>query len=104
MIPIFFYFLIKTNQELGTQFEDRSWSVPARVYARPLELYVDKPIKKEDLLLELQMLNYKKTNQLSQPGSYREHENTVSIYLREFTYSDGLATAQKIQVAINKNK
>ena len=104
MIPIFFYFLIKTNQELGTQFEDRSWSVPARVYARPLELYVDKPIKKEDLLLELQMLNYKKTNQLSQPGSYREHENTVSIYLREFTYSDGLAPAQKIQVSINKNK
>lgn len=104
MIPIFFYFLIKTNQELGTQFEDRSWSVPARVYARPLELYVDKPIKKEDLLLELQMLNYKKTNQLSQPGSYREHENTVSIYLREFTYSDGLAPAQKIQVSISKNK
>ena len=104
MIPIFFYFLIKTNQELGTQFEDRSWSIPARVYARPLELYVDKPIKKEDLILELQMLNYKKTNNMNQPGTYRDQENTVSIYLKEFTYSDGLSPAQKIQVTIDKNK
>lgn len=104
MIPIFFYFLIKTNQELGTQFEDRSWSVPARVYARPLELYIDKPLKKEDLILELQLLNYKKTNQLKQPGSYREHDNVVDIYLREFTYSDKTDPSQKVQVSINKNK
>lgn len=104
MIPIFFYFLIKTNQELGTQFEDRSWSVPARVYARPLELYVDKPIKKDDLILELQMLNYKKTDQLNQPGSYKEQDNTINVYIKEFTYSDGVSPAQKIQVTINKNK
>ncbi|WP_246783121.1 penicillin-binding protein 1B [Wohlfahrtiimonas chitiniclastica] len=103
MIPIFFYYLIKTNQELGTQFEDRSWSIPARVYARPLELYVGKPIKKADLLLELEMLHYKKTAQLNQPGTYNDKDGTINIYLREFTYSDQHDPAQKIQVTISGN-
>lgn len=104
MVPIFCYFLVKTNQELGTKFEDRSWAVPARVYARPLELFVGKTLKKEDLLLELDLLSYKKANQMNQPGSYREQDNTVSIYLREFTYSDGHTPAQKIQLTLNKDK
>ncbi len=103
-IPIFFYCIIKTNEELGTKFEDRSWAIPARVYARPLELFVGANLKKEDLLMELELINYKKVDQLNQPGTYRENGDTIDIYAREFSYGDSTDPSQKIQITLEKGK
>ncbi len=100
-IPIFAHFIIKADKEVTPLFENRRWALPARVYARPLELYVGAPIKKADLLTELDLIMYRKTNRLNQPGTYRERDGALEIYTRAFTYSDGFEPSQKIKISFD---
>ena len=41
--------LIYTDYHIRQQFEGKRWAVPAKVYARPLELYVGSPLSSNDL-------------------------------------------------------
>jgi len=44
------------------QFEGRRWSVPARVYASPFELYVGRNIDQDGLIRVLEELGYRRAD------------------------------------------
>ena len=50
---IFIFYVLYLDFEVRSQFDGKKWSVPARVYARPLELYVGKPLSTEQFDFEL---------------------------------------------------
>ena len=75
------------------------WSMPARVYARPLELYVGAHISAEQLERELKLLEYRKVGYANEPLQYSIEEGQVSVYLPPFTYWDGARPARKLQVS-----
>lgn len=101
-LPIFAYYLQKADEEVTPQFTNRSWAQPARVYARPLEIYQGKEIKRDDIILELAETNYRKDNRLNQTGTYRTEGNTLQIYTRYFSYSDGFEPSQRIILSFNE--
>lgn len=103
-IPFFAHFIVKADREVTPQFENRRWALPARVYARPLDLYVGALVKKEDMIFELENIHYRTTSRLNQPGTYRVIDNTVEVYTRAFAYSDGFEPSQKIKVTFNGGK
>ena len=41
------------------EFQGRLWSVPAHVYAEPLDLYAGAPVSADDLEVELRRLHYR---------------------------------------------
>ena len=51
------------------QFEGRRWTLPAQVYAAPLELYASLPLTGSDLEHELQRLQYRRVDKLEHPVS-----------------------------------
>ncbi len=53
------------------QFEGRRWTLPAQVYAAPLELYAGLELTLPELEGELQRLRYRRAAQLDHPGTYR---------------------------------
>lgn len=105
-LPIFGYFIIKADQEVTPEFTNRQWSLPARVYARPLELFVGQDLKPADMLKELEWIIYRSSKLLSQPGTYYHDSanNTISIHTRPFTYSDGTETSKTLRVTFQNSK
>jgi penicillin-binding protein 1B len=93
------------DQRITDRFEGRIWQLPAHVYARPLELFVEKSISVEQLKFELEYLNYQSVSDLPQQrAQYRHWKNTFEIKTRDFDFWDGNEPAHTIRVVIDNNK
>jgi penicillin-binding protein 1B len=78
------------DYRLIDRFSGRIWTLPARVYARPLELFEGKQITPDQLLRELENLNYTATNEPpTQAGSYHSWDSHFEIRTRDFRFWDG---------------
>jgi penicillin-binding protein 1B len=70
------------------QFEGKRWSIPARVYANPVELYAGlsySPKEMEDLLLRL---HYRQDRQLGGEGAYYLDGSAAYVKTRAFNFGD----------------
>jgi penicillin-binding protein 1B len=90
----------KLDEQITSRFEGRRWELPARIYARPLELYIGKSISVGALEKELKQLRYSRRDLPDKPGEYSIKNNTVTIYSRAFPFPDGLQPAIHIEFAI----
>lgn len=88
------------DQDLGGAL----WSMPARVYARSMELYRGAPISANDLENELQLLDYSKVEEVIEPQQYYRHDNSIEYYTPSFTFWDGTRSARRIQVSFADGK
>lgn len=89
-----------SDQDLGGAL----WSMPARVYARPLELYQGANVSAEDLVRELEMLEYRKVNDPISQGTYSTSDNKVTFYAQPFIFWDGAKPARKLEVTFADGK
>lgn len=95
---IFAVYCAWLDVQVRHHFENASWSLPAKVYARPLELYAGKSLDKNQLVSMLNNLGYRHESKLRDRGSYRLTSSGVDLYSRQFTFWDGPQKAQKIRV------
>ena len=58
-------------------FETLQWALPARLYARPVELYVGAPVSTDDLIDTVQRLGYRGVDSVSGPGEYSQGDGVV---------------------------
>src|SRR3954470_12730580 len=79
---------IYLDREVTHQFEGRRWTLPAQIYAAPLELYAGLPLSQNDLEHELQRLQYRRVDRLEKPGTYREQGARVDVALRPARFAD----------------
>ena len=52
-------YIVWLDYQVRHQFTGKRWSLPARVYARPLELYAGLEVSAEQFLSELRALHYR---------------------------------------------
>lgn len=83
------------------QFEGKRWSLPARVYAQPLEIYTNKTIHLKALYKELDAANYRRSPQASHPGTYEQHGQLIRINTRAFQYWDEYVPATVYDIRLN---
>ena len=79
-------------------FKEKPWSIPARVYASPLEIYggyKTTPSQFEDLLTQL---NYKQDYELASEGSYYRKGSQISLKTRRFAFWDQEQDSQLLRV------
>ena len=72
-----------------TQFEGRRWAIPAKVYARPLEIYPNMALNAEQFENELSVLAYHKTDSPTRPGTYSRSGDRFVVITRAFKFWDG---------------
>lgn len=85
------------------KFEGKRWSLPAVVYARPLELYPGLALSIPELEEELQLAAYRRDRQAVDPGGYDRQEGVVHLVTREFYFPDGLEKSAKYTLAFDGN-
>jgi len=96
MIVLFGIALVFVDIHIRQQFEGKRWAVPAKVYARPLELYAGLSLSLDDLKIELRGLGYQFVSKVSQPGQAEFSTSKAIIYSRGFNFPDGNEQAQQI--------
>lgn len=89
------------NQEVQTRFEGQRWQIPAKVYARPLEL-TPGALTEATLAAELALLGYRMPTQQDQPGQYLRQGNIWQIHSRPVMGVDGLQPAQKLRLQFDQ--
>lgn len=75
--------------------------MPARVYARPLELYIGKPLTPEQFDFELKTSGYRLTTNNIKVGFYTKNSNRYRVVIREFDFWDGHQPPRYIEVSID---
>ena len=91
-------FVLYLDHVVRDQFEGKRWALPARVYARPLELYPGAKLSPASLQAELGVLNYRATGDLLEPGSYRLGIDQLDVTTRAFTFWDGPLDSLQLRV------
>jgi penicillin-binding protein 1B len=91
------------DQEVTHQFEGRRWTLPAQIFAAPLELYAGLPLSQADLEHELQRLQYRRVDRLERPGTFREQGNRVDVALRPARFADESRPASILSVSVDVN-
>jgi penicillin-binding protein 1B len=87
------------DRRVTQQFEGRRWTLPARVYAQPLELYAGQRLSSTRLAAELARLGYIAKTPVDRPGTYRRKGETVDVYVRAFAFPDERQPAQRLKVS-----
>ena len=88
------------GQSVRVAFEGKRWAVPARVYARPLELYEGAPMSAQQLAYELQILGYRKVKNPWQGAQWSLQGNRFQIRTRAFHFWDGKAEGRALQLQV----
>jgi penicillin-binding protein 1B len=90
--------------QVRQQFDGKRWSLPARVYARPLDLYVGRELSAEQFQEELRALYYRPVKTATQPGRYSRDHNIFHVVTRPFTFWDGQQNSASIRVRFSGNR
>jgi penicillin-binding protein 1B len=94
-IAIYAYYL---DRSVTLQFQGRRWTLPAQVFAAPLELYVGAPLSMADLTAELARLQYRAAPAPDRPGTYRRQDDRIDIALRATRFADEARAAQILSI------
>lgn len=91
-------FAIYLDAQVQEKFSGKRWMIPAKVYARPLELFVGQKLSRDDFLIELDALGYRRESVANGPGAAAVNGNTVDLNTRGFQFYEGTDPAQQIRV------
>jgi penicillin-binding protein 1B len=91
-------FTIYLDAVVQEKFSGKRWTVPAKVYARPLELFSGLKLSQADFLRELDALGYRRDKSVHGPGVVSVAGNTVELNTRGFQFYEGAEAAQHIRV------
>ena len=95
VLAVFAVYLDAVVQE---KFSGKRWTVPAKVYARPLELFVGQKLAKDDFLKELDALGYRRENAVAGPGGVSVAGNTIELHSRGFQFYESTEPSQRVRV------
>src|SRR4051812_41260754 len=100
-------FTLYLDHRVRTEFEGRRFALPARIYARPLELHAGQRLALPDLEDELRELGYKALIEKPDPareaegGWYVRSGERLDVGLRAFVFWDGPQPARQVRLAFD---
>lgn len=97
-------YVLKLDDQVKTQFAGKLWALPARVFARPLELYEGQTLLADNLEKELQLLNYTPVADGNSTGSFKRNGNTFVIHSRGFQFAEDTEPKRSLELKISKGQ
>src|SRR5580700_7029683 len=83
-IAVIAVWVVHLDGVVTREFQGRHWSVPARVFAAPLELYVGAPVSAGD--------------PSTGPGIYLRHGDSFDVQARRVRFSDELREPTRLSI------
>ncbi|MDR0476377.1 MAG: penicillin-binding protein 1B [Desulfobulbaceae bacterium] len=103
MIAALVFYGLSLRPEIEARFEGQRWSLPAIVYARPLELYVGQPLTPSMLEDELLLSGYRQESPPKSEGSYERQKMTVTVVSRGFYFPSGFEPSRHAVLTFNND-
>ena len=100
-IFVFACYLGYLDYTVRKQFEGKRWSIPAHVYASPVEIYAGLQMNAQQLLVLLKRLHYRRDAKLSSQATYNKKTGTISLKTRQFVFWDKTQEVQHIRIAFS---
>ena len=97
-------YVLWLDYRIHSEFEGKRWSLPARVYARPLEIYSGQEISQPELERYLSTLNYVQGGDAGRPGQYLHDKTVTEFTSRPFRYWDGSQPARHLRVVFEAGR
>src|SRR6267143_670952 len=95
------FFTLYLDFRVRNEFEGRRFALPARIYARPLELHAGLRIAQIDVVRELQETGYGQGPREGDPGWFANDNDWLEIAVRPFVFWDGLQPAKRVRIAFD---
>ena len=92
------------DYRVRSEFEGRRFALPARIYARPLELHAGLRIARADVEEELRLLGYREGAREGEFAWFARNGERLDIALRPFVFWDGAQPAKRISVAFEDGR
>ena len=86
---------------IQNEFDGKRWAVPARVFARPLELAPGVSLTVDAIEAELKLAGYRHVRSAFRPASFERNGSRVRFVTREFTFPDGSAPSRRVAVSVS---
>ena len=97
--------MAKLDARIQEVFDGPKWSIPARVYARPLELYEGLVVDQTAVTDELKSLGYKvAAGAQTKPGQFIERGAALSLHTRGFKFADGFEASKPLSIRFQNNR
>ncbi len=100
----FSIYLIRLDNTIRDKFEGNRWDIPAKVFARPLEVYANAPVSQAEFEQELKLLGYKNGESYAKSGNYVAQPNSLYVHTRGFDYGDSVDPEQVLQVSFSNDQ
>src|SRR5256714_11311201 len=92
-------FTLYLDHRVRNEFEGRRFALPARIYARPLELHAGLRLAQPDLEDELRELGYRDNRSEAEAGWFSRDGDRLEIALRPFVSWDAAQRAKRVRLA-----
>jgi len=97
-------YAIHLDGTVREKFEGKRWALPARVFARPLEIYAARPLSEQALESELERLKYRQVKNPSRPGTYARNGGRFIVHTRPFRFWDGSEPERVLDIRIENGR
>jgi penicillin-binding protein 1B len=91
-------YIMRLDSVVRTKFDGQRWEIPAKVYARPLELYVGATLDEKSVKDELILLGYKSNANYQSSGTFSENGTSLFVHTRGFNFGTSLEPEQVLKV------
>ena len=106
-VTAYFNYFSKFNKVVQEKFQGRLWELPARVYARPLEVYPGMSLSPDMLEKELILMAYQRVwepDSLDLPGRYVRIGDSFELFCRAFDFGDEKRPEHRLYIKIEGGK
>ena len=93
-------YVVYLDQMVQQKLAGNRWTLPARVYAQPIELYQGAKITASQLEKALVRVGYRAVKTLRQAGQYRRYKNTLYVYTMGFSFWDGDEPSLSVKIRL----
>jgi len=96
---------MQLDEIVRKQFEGRRWALPARVFARPLELFNGQQLYADHFEQELKLLSYAAVDKTpTETGQYLRKGDNFEVVTRGFQFAEDIEPARSIKLNIARGK
>ena len=89
------------DYRIRDEFEGKRWAVPARVFARPLDLAPGAPLTADAIEAELALAGYRRVRSAFRPASFERDGGRLRFVTREFRFPDGVEPSRSVTVSVS---
>lgn len=92
-------YLIRLDNIIREKFEGQRWDIPAKVFARPLEIYNNAPITQANFTQELKCHRLQNFKYYDKSGTYVAQGSNMYVHTRGFDYGDSVEPEQVLELS-----